>query len=620
MMTPQRQRSRENIRSEMIREVARLWNYDETDMAVERFDPLVGLLLGAFATGIEGLHHELQNSRSRIIQRLAQLLTPGTLTGAQPAHAVMRTRVVDPQFTVQPTHVFSCNTGGREVHFSPAGTFQLSNVALKTSIIQNKVRDYGAGAKEAFLNQVLPGDACWLGLTVDEDTTALTDMTLFFDWRNDPLRLAHADKMVDARVFMADTELTCQPGLPDMPLADTNSLAGQMHEHTQRFYGSHFLTISSIAQKTGQPISLINGQGCFPAELDGAFTPEELAKHFVQNLLWLKIVFPASLPAETTYRTHIEVNAFPVLNRRLCVDTHELRPLFNVFPVRVEAQEAFLEIASVETPGGGSISQAQQLGRDSQYQYVLRQGGITRFDERDGYDMLTYLTTLLRDESAMFMTLGRSELETEIEEIRKRLEKINAAIGTGGEQRSFVTVKTPEKAGRLTIKFWSTYAEQANRIPFGTKLSKDRSQLAFVDDESVLLTTTTGGRNALTPDDTLPAFRQALLTRGRIVTVADIRAVCFAELGDKLSAVAVTKGVTPGVSKSQGLVRTIDVVLTPNPAKATPPDQWDEYCHRLKHIIDQQSFTILPYRVLVSKQASPVAGVRLNERGYDTGR
>lgn len=601
-MTPQRQRSRETIRSEMIREVARLWNYDESDMAIERFDPLVGLLLGAFATGLEGLHHELENSRTRVVQRLAQLLTPDVMTGPQPAHAVMRTRVIDPSFTIQPTHLFSCSVGGKDIHFSPAGTFRLTNAAIKTTVLQNKIREHGPSVKESFLNQVLPANECWLGLAVDEDVATLEELTLFFDWRNDAQRSVHLEQVADVRLFLNGTELSSQPGLPETPMLDSESISGQMHYHVQRYYGRHFLTVSSASKKTGQALSLADCRTRCPAELSQVITPEETAKHFTPELVWLKVVFPESLSAETTYRTQIEVNAFPVVNRRLCTDTHELRPLFNVFPIRVDAQESFLEMAGVETPGGVSISPAQQLTRDSQHQYVLRQGGMTRFDERDGYDMITYLLSLLRDESAMFMALGRSELETEVEEIRKRLEKINAAVGTGGEQSSFLTVKSPEKSGRLTIRFWSTRAEQANKIPFGTKLSKDRTQVVFVEDESLLLTTTTGGKNPLAPDDNLPAFRQALLTRGRVVTVEDIKAVCFAELGDKLSAVAVTKGVSAGATKTQGLVRTIDIVLTPNPAKTTTADQWDEYSHRLKHLIEQQSFTVLPYRVLLNQQ------------------
>ena len=599
-MTPQRQRSREAIRSEMIREVARIWNYDESEMAVESFDPLVGLLLGAFATGIEGLHHELQNSRSRIVQRLAQLLTPDVMTGPQPAHAVMRTHVIDPTFEVLPTHPFSCSVGGKEIQFSAAGTFPLVNAKIRTVVVQNKIKEYSPSVKESFMNQILPGNQCWVGLTVDADLDSFDNLLLFFDWRNDPLRSAHLEQVADTRLYMNGTEIRAVPGLPENERPDDGTLSGRMHEHVRRYYGRHFLSVSSVSKKTGKAISLSDCRQKCPPELSSGLTAEESIKFFSTELVWLKLQFPESLSDDVTYRTQLEVNAFPVLNRKLCVDTHDLKPLFNVFPVRVEAQETFLEMVSVDTNSGQHISEAQQITRDGQHQYVLRQGGITRFDERDGYDIVSYLVTLLRDESAMFMALGRSELESEVDEIRKRLEKINIAIGEGSEQNTFLTVKTTEKTGRLTVKFWSTKGDLANRIPFGTKLSKDRSQIVFSDEESVLLTTSTGGKQRLKPDENLPAFRQALLTRGRVVTVEDIKAVCFAELGDKLSGVSVSKGLSTGAAKTQGLVRTIDVRLRPNPAKPVPTDHWDEYCHRLKHLIEQQSFAIMPYRVMLA--------------------
>ncbi|GAB3894270.1 type VI secretion system baseplate subunit TssF [Spirosoma agri] len=598
-MTPQRQRSREAIRSEMIREIARIWNYDESDMAVESFDPLVGMLLGAFATGIEGLHHELQNSRSRIVQRLAKLLTPDVMTGPQPAHAVMRAHVIDPSFDVLPTHPFSCSVGGREIHFSAAGSFTLVNAKIKTVVIQNKIREYGPSSKESFMNQILPGNQCWLGLSVDADLDSFEKLLLFFDWRNDPLRAIHLDQVADIRLFLDQTEISAEPGLPEHYEPGPTTVSSQLHEYVRRYYGRHFLTVSSVSKKTNQPIALNEHRQKCPAALSQGLSPEESAKFFSQELVWLHLQFPESLSDEVTYRTQIEVNAFPVVNRKLCTDTHDIRPLFNVFPVRVEAQESFLEMIDVETTNGIRVSEAQQITRDGQNQYVLRQGGITRFDERDSYDLVSYLITLLRDESAMFMALGRSELESEVDEIRKRLEKINTAIGEGSDQNTFLTVKTTEKNGKLTVRFWSTKGDVANRIPFGTKLSKDRSQIVFSDEESILLTTSTGGKQRLKPDENLPAFRQALLTRGRVVTIEDIKAVCFADLGDKLLSVKVTKGLSTGAMKTQGLIRTMDVLLTPNPARPTPLDQWDDHCHRLKHLIEQQAFAAMPYRVML---------------------
>lgn len=585
----------------MIREVARTWNYDESEMAVEGFDPLVGLLVGAFATGLEGLHHELQNSRTRIVQRLAQLLTPEVMTGPRPAHAVMRTNVVDPVFEVLPTHSFSCNAGGKEVHFSAAGSFALINAKLKTFVIQNKVRAYGTTAKESFLNQVIPENSGWIGLELDPELTAFEDFLLFFDWRNDPLRSTHLEQVAGIRVFLGDTELDLLPGLPDIYVPGEQSLSHTLHDQVRRYYNRHFLSISSRTKTDQQPISLANCRSKYPDELSQFLTAEESAKLFSTELVWLKLQFPVGLREETTYRVQVEVNAFPVVNRKRCIDTHELRPFFNIFPIRVENQESFLELIDVETASGQLIQPAQQITSETQHQYVLRKGGVTRFDERDSYDIIAYLLTLLRDESAMFMSLGRSELESEVEEIRKRLEKINTAIGQGNDQHLFLTVKTPEKNGRVTVRFWSTNGESANRIPFGTKLSKERGQLFFTDDESVLLTTTTGARQQLKVDENLPAFRQALLTRGRLVTVEDIKAVCFAELGDRLLHVSVSKGLMTGATKTQGLMRTIDVQLKPNPKRLTTDEEWDEYCHLIKQLIEKQSFLLTPYRVLVVK-------------------
>lgn len=568
-------------------------------MAVEGFDPLVGLLLGSFATGIEGLHHELANSRTRVVQRLAQLLTPDVMTGPQPAHAVMRTHIIDSSFTVLPTHPFMCSVGGQEVHFSAAGSFPLFNARIKTVVVQNKIRDYSPTVKESFMNQMLPGNHYWIGLAIDPELESFENLLLFFDWRNDPVRSAHLEQIADTRLYLNGTEIEVSPGLPEVDGFSDDSLDNRLHEHVRRYYGRHFLSVSSTAKKTGQPISLNACRQKCPAELSQGLLAEESGKFFTTDLVWLKLQFLESLSAEVTCRTQIDINAFPVLNRKGCVDSHELKPLFNVFPLRVEPQDSFLDMIAVETGTGVDLTSAQQISRDGQNQYVLRQGGIARFDERDGHDMVSYLTTLLRDESAQFMALGRSELESEIEEIRKRLEKINTAIGEGSEQNAYLTVKTTEKTGRLMVKFWTTKADLANKIPFGTKLSKDRSQLGFSDDDLVLLTTSTGGKQRLRPDENLPAFRQALLSRGRVVTVEDIKAVCFAELGDKLKHVSITNGLSAGVLKTQGLVRTINVLLTPDPTEPVLADQWDEYCHRIKHLIEQQSFAAMPYRVML---------------------
>lgn len=605
---PRRYKTREYIRTEMIREIARLWNYDESDLAVESFDPLVGMLLGAFSTGLENVHHELDNSRSRVVQRLAQLLTPEVLTGPQPAHALMKVGIIDPFFDVLPAHSFTANVGGKELNFSSVGHYTLHNAKLNTVILQSRIRDMGMGGppREYFMDQTLPLDEVWIGLALNEDLEEFNDLSLFFDWRNDPARITHLSRLLDVRMFTETEELQVVQGLvnkkPFDGLADELGASARIDRTVQRQYDAHVLSVSSRNRQTGQDIPIQSQKKKYPEAITAFLRPDELQRYFMQDLFWIKIKFPGALSPEVLSRMYLDLNAFPVVNRRPVNTTQELRSLFNVFPIRTEESDYFLDMIEIETAAGVKLSNVQQFNRDNNNQYLLRQGGVARFDERDASEILSYLVDLLRDEGAMFMALGRGEIENDVEEIRKRLERISNVIKKDNFQNWFISAKTTEKSGRLNIRYWTTKADAANNIAFGTKLMRDRTNIAFTDDITMMLTTTKGGQRPLQGDDNLPVFKKAILTRGRAVTMEDYKAVCFAELGDKLKRVDITKGFTMGASQYQGLQRTLDINLIPNPAKLIPPEQWADYSLRIKYLLEEQSSGVLPLRVLVNGQ------------------
>jgi Type VI secretion system, TssF len=602
---PRRYKTREYIRAEMVREIARLWHYDESDLAVESFDPLVAMLLGAFATGLENIHHELDNSRSRVVQRLAQLLTPDVLTGPQPAHALMKVGIIDPSFDILPVNLFTANVAGKEHVFSPVGQYTLHNVKLNTVILQSRIREMTSGApKEYFMDQALPPDEAWIGLSLNEDLEALDELSLFFDWRNDPARAARLSRLPDVRIFTDTDELQVVKGLvnkkPFDGLANELGASARIERTVQRQYDEHVLSISSRNRQTGQEIPIQNQKKKYPDAITTFLRPEELQRYFVQELFWMKIKFPGGLSPDVLSRMYMDVNAFPVVNRRLVNTAHELRALFNVFPIKTEEGEFFMDMVGVETVTGIELANVQQFNRDNNNQYLLRQGGVSRFDERDASEILSYLVDLLRDEGAMFMALGRGEIENDVEEIRKRLERISNVVKKDNFRNGFISAKTAEKTGRLNIRYWTTKADTANNIAFGTKLARDRTNIAFTDDQTILLTTTKGGQRPLQGDDNLPVFKKAILTRGRAVTMEDYKAVCFAELGDKLKRVEICKGFSMGASQYQGLQRTLDINLIPNPAKPIPPEQWSENSARIKYLLEEQSSGVLPIRMLVN--------------------
>ena len=119
------------------------------------------------------------------------------------------------------------------------------------------------------------------------------------------------------------------------------------------------------------------------------------------------------------YSAFIEVNAFPVANQKQPTISPTIRRFFNVFPVPVKDKDQFVDIVRVESTKGLVLPSAQSLARSEPHWYLVRQGGVARFDERDGYTMVCNLTNLLRDKLAMFDSLGRAELETNMTSIRE---------------------------------------------------------------------------------------------------------------------------------------------------------------------------------------------------------
>ncbi|MEO6282971.1 MAG: hypothetical protein ABIN80_13700 [Dyadobacter sp.] len=598
---PKRYKTRETIRNEMIREIARLWQYDESELAIEGFDPLVGMLLGAFATGLEGVYHELDNSANRIVMRLASLLTPEVFTGPQPAHAVMKAAIVDSVHEAVSLNSFSCNVMGKELFFSPAGNYSLYKAKLNSLITQSRIREMGTSPKENFMDESLPLDEAWLGLGLDPDIENFDNLPLFFDWRNDPNRYLNLSRLAGLRIFLEDQELQVTPGLvnnkaKEFVTADAHAIERQ-ERMIERYYHSNFFSLSSRNVSTGEHIPLKKNK--YPADLVKLLSPDDLQKYFQQDLLWVKIKFPGSIAPDVISRIVIDLNAIPVMNRRSISQAYDLKPLFNTFPIRVEGGEQFLGMLEVEAPSGIKLTNTQQFTRDNSSQYLLRQRGVTRFDERDATDMLSYLVDLLRDESAVFKAIGQSEIDADVEEIRKRLERITNMIMKDNFPNWFLTTKTAEKTGRINLKYWSTRAEEANNIAFGMKLNRDRSNAAFTDD-NVLLTTSLGGSRPLQGDDYLPVFKKAILTRGRLVTVEDYKAACFAELGDRVKKVEVKRGFSLGSYPFEGLQPALEIYLIPNQEKPLTADQWLDCKKQLNVIFEEQSPGILPISITVN--------------------
>ena len=611
--------SKAAIKSRLTRQAAELWGYSEADL--DGFDPLVQLLFEACAVEFEKAGQELQNTQYRLIERLAALLNPDVVDAPHPAHAVAQARareaVValpdDAQFVFEPPLV-GRQAVGQEIAFSPLQPTRLVGGAVRCLATDATVWQVEASGQKRLVAQApAPPPAAyrrlWLGLELPAEGVELRDLTFFFDWLNEPRRAAYAAFLPGEHWLLGAAELAPGPGLAESGAGAAPDGAGPLHEEydflrrveqqVRAQYAPAFVRLAgpagALAAYAPRP---------YPAELALAFDPATELQALRQPLTWLEVRFAHALPPEAFDQLVCALNCFPVLNRRLHKVLFRLQPALNLFPL--VSEEPFLavrEVYSLSNVAYRSTS-LRDLTEGATDTYTLRSHGVGRFDTRTGRGALRELLELLRDESRAFSAAGTDfvgsilrELDQSLARLEERLDRRQAAE----QPVPYLLLRPRDVNDSVYLEYWSSNGEAANRLAAGSRL---RIQDGHYLDEVRLLTTTSGGRERPRPEERTHALRRNLLARNRLVTLGDIRAACWDQLGAHLAGVHVEKGFQTGPTPAAGFVRCIRVQLTPaEPSRLSAPE-WQRAAQALHSLLSSQSALNLPYEVVL-KPVSP---------------
>ena len=234
--------------------------------------------------------------------------------------------------------------------------------------------------------------------------------------------------------------------------------------------------------------------------------------------------------------------------------------------------------------------------------YILRQGGVGRFDSRNAAEIVNYLLELLRDESAAFAILGADMIASNLKELNQTIARLENRLKESNlvkEDISFLLLKAHPADETLFVEFWTTNGKLANNLKSGDKPTiYDGSDLS--PESVILVTPSVGGREKMETEQRVNAYRKALLSHGRIVTGEDIKALCF-ELFDKhLKSVEVKKGLQIGQSTDCGFMQTMDIYLS---MEKSGDELEAEELNFLKNDLllrlQEQSANIIPFRCFV---------------------
>lgn len=606
----------ERIKDRVLKRAARAWGF--SDVQIENsFDPVVTMLLNALAYELEKVTHELEDSKTRIVERVLEIMFPEVVSGAKPAKAIMHAIPLENKSIISLSSQMLVNKRihniynplepiNKEVVFSPTLEVKLAACEIKyIAYERNLYRISNLFYKDAVrdYHNLLSAGEIVLGIELnDQNIEDLEDLMFYADVKNIHQKEVFYYYLKQMRCFYDNLEIQVEEGynvpfehldIENIINRNYTNLSGIMQE-VNEFYSDHFYTLKGELKY--KPIKDYGREySCF----------EEVTKENGKHIIWVKLVFPESLVPQIIDNISFVVNCFPVINKR----KHTIR----------KSLDGFLSYVALET-GNNIYLDLDSVIDSSEDHYeikefnegvleegcaVLRTGGVSRFDSRSASELLQNVLDLLKDESSSFAGIGKDFMNSSLVEINQLL----ASVQQQAKEKDFSKTNDPylmikpkndgSDGKNFAINYWSTCAEEGNDIKAGTML--ECKDTFFISKDVTLMTNTVGGVNKQTNKDRILAYRNALLTRGRIVTFADIKAFGFNHFKGSIDDIRIEKGTRKEISVKAGFSRTVDVFIKTNPdeRKLLSDSEWNYMCESFLKNLKSKSSNVYPYRMFI---------------------
>ena len=614
--------SKEAIRNRMLKHALNYWDIKNT----EDLDPVVKLILEALSVELYNLGNEVKDTQVRMLEKIANLLAPESLTSPNPAHAVLHATPAEHiELLTNTTNFYTQRRisskqneppdTNLDIFFTPVDSVQIFDAQISYLITASTLFEYDQSYNRQVIarssgRQPAENNTLWLGLKMNQKIGDINNLYFYFDWKNLEPKLANKNYQLLplTKWYLNNEELKIRIGVPYVSDVNDNSSANidldynmldLLEKDIKHFYDHKSVT---VIDKRFKSINELNGP--YPPSIKKLFKESDLQK-LTEKLLWIKIIFPAALQQESLDEVFVYTNAFPVINRQVTDLNFRLKGGSNIIPLKTAPLEQFLAVKSLtdNTHPYKSVPY-RKMNEEETGTYTLRTGGVERFDTRNARELISYLVELLRSESSAFSAYGYDFIATTLKEMNQRIalieQKTKGFINNAAEIPNYIIVKPFEGYDMMYVEYWTTLAEAANTVRSGTRLQQV-SGVKVKPDSVILLTTTIGGKNRLRPEERLNAFRYGIMTRNRIITKEDIRNFCFYELGDRINEVNVERGFEMSPHPQQSFKRTIDVILIPAEKENLDNAQWQILFDQLKSKLQIRSGISNNYRILLGE-------------------
>lgn len=608
--------SKESIKARMMQNASELWGVKNP----QSLDPFVKLLMDAFSTEIFKVNNEVQNVNGRILEKMSRLLTPTKYTHPAPASAVAvgSTRM---DFEILPEHAefyfkkqvnsLRKNQADKQIDipFTPADFVKLVNVQTASFIAGNTVYSVDERLNKIPVSRISGTPENYRKIFLGIDFSNLkTDffpdkLTLYcsnptygnVDFVYELLPHIKAKAGTDVLEITEGIEYEKIDNLSGIQqIFEDQSLKTKIAEGVKSVYRQNFIQISGFKKEMVSDFSVL------PAEIAAleSFQLEKLVEK--KKILWLTFEFPPQFTPEILDNFNFVINAFPVYNRGWRKTEYSLDIMGNNIPLECTDTESFLYVDEVADGHGRKYKEIPFTPTDelSKGLYTVRRGGMERFSQRNATDAISDLLELVRDEVAAFSVLSRdnvkdvlSEMSSKMKGLSKKVENSNRDLS---EVINYVILEPIEQNEHTFASFWVTNGSLANNIRPGTLLNSQKKSQNLI-----FLTESKSGDEEQKGSDSIQAFRYALTTRDKIVSVEDVKNFCKMHLRTQLKNISVKRGTIVSNKPKEGFVRTVNVEIVPMEYDFYGKQYWDSYASKLQEEISNRAVDGVIYQVKI---------------------
>ncbi|RZJ51247.1 MAG: hypothetical protein EOO19_01175 [Chryseobacterium sp.] len=604
--------NQERIKDRILRRAARLWGYNELE-AETSFDPVVSLLLSATASELEKLGFELESSRSRIVERILEIMFPEEVSGVIPSRSLLQVFPLENQSKISLKNHFKTSkrihnvfnpteSGSKDIFFCPTIEAKLTTAKVEYIAYGNTLNHIESFFFTDTLSkgeQHIPSGEMWIGIRCP-DKIDLENLMLYIDIKNNYQKELFFYYLKQAKIYFGDKEFSLNEGYNigqehlniDNIITKNYSDLEHIYTDVNEYYFSNFFTIKEKISHSEKP----QNEELF----EKYFTGNRLADE--DDLIWLKFKFSEAVVSDVLENVSVTLNCIPVVNVYNVTSYHRVTGRLNIIPIK--SDDYFLDLDYVADDDGRRFDLKNYASESSGTSAVLRKGGVSRFDQRGASELLQYLLELIKDETAAFSGIGGDSAKETLRQINQNV----AALHQLAKEKSFAQANNPyliissdsqNSEIACNISYWLTHAEDGNDIKPATSLIVEGSDVSILDKTAVMIKPSSGGRKSLSPQDKILEYRNSLLTRGRVVTVADIRIFGLNHFKNTIKNIEVSKGTKKEVSLKGGFSRTIDVFLIRNPEikETIKESEWEYLCESFLLKLKKVSANIYPYRI-----------------------